>query len=193
LRGLRRSIGLAAEHRMTSSYALPASAMTNGHNHGHGHLHSHSHSPGRQYSANSPRALKPERSNGSLHAHSLSESHADHEHTHSHHHHTHSHVREHSPSPYLPTPPNSNGIPPVAAFEKQQTHQAHEISPALSDMLPYEPPSYHNHHGHPHDHTLPVEPRSRITNFLLPFVLRWPLLHTIIAEKDSRRIFYFMR
>jgi zinc transporter 5/7 len=24
-------------------------------------------------------------------------------------------------------------------------------------------------------------------------MLRWPLLHTILAEKDSRRIFYFMR
>lgn len=172
---------------MDSSYALPASAMTHGHNHGHGHLHSHSHSPARQYSANSPRSLKPERSNGGLHAHSLSESHADHGHTHSHNH-NHGHVREHSPARYLPTPPNSNVLPPISAFEKQ----THELSPALSDVTPYEPPSHHSHHGHSHKHTTPVEPRSRFTNFLLPVVLRWPLLHTIMVQKDSRRIFYFM-
>jgi solute carrier family 30 (zinc transporter), member 5/7 len=165
--------------------------MTHGHNHSHGHLHSHSHSPGRQHSANSPRSLKPERSNASFHAHSLSESHLEPEHTLSHQH-SHSHAREPSPSPHLPTPPNSNGLPPIAAFEKQ-TCQTHELSPALSEVLPYEPPSYHNHHGHTHDHTPAVEPKSRFTNFLLPFVLRWPLLHTILAEKDSRRIFYFMR
>lgn len=181
---------------MSSSYALPASAMTHGHNHGHGHLHSHSHSPGRQYSANTPRSLKSERLNGSLHSHSISESYLEPEHPHSHHH-NHSHQRERSSSPYLPTPPNSNGLPPIAAFEKQ-TYQAYEASPALSQASLYEPPSNHvphdhSHHGHTHNHIPPAEPRSRFTNFLLPFVLRWPLLHTILAEKDSRRIFYFMR
>jgi zinc transporter 5/7 len=182
---------------MASSYALPASAMTHGHNHhghGHGHLHSHSHSPGRQYS------LKPERSNGSLHSHSQSESHLEPEHAHSHHH-NHSHSREPSPLRYLPTLPNSNGLPP-AAFEKQ-THQPYELSPALSEVTTDEPPLNaanvvshdHKHHGHSHNHnhTPPAEPRSRFTKFLLPLMLRWPLLHTILAEKDSRRIFYFMR
>jgi zinc transporter 5/7 len=192
-RELQSSTVSVAQHRMASSYALPASAMTHGHNHGHGHLHSHSHSPGRQYSANSPRSLKSERSNGSLHAHSLSESHLEPDHTHSHHH-NHSRVREPSPSPYLPTPPNSNGLPPIAAFEKQ-TYQTYELSPALSQASPYEPPSQHDHHEHSHNHTAtsPAAPRSRFTSFLLPFMLRWPLLHTILAEKDSRRIFYFMR
>lgn len=27
---------------------------------------------------------------------------------------------------------------------------------------------------------------------ILPLVYKYPLLHTILAEKDSRRIFYFM-
>jgi zinc transporter 5/7 len=181
---------------MSSSYALPASAMTHGHNHGHGHLHSHSHSPGRQYSANTPRSLKSERSNGNLHSHSVSDSYVEPEHPHSHHH-NHSHQRGRSPSSYLPTPPNSNGLPPIAAFEKQ-TYQAYEASPALSRASLYEPPLNHvphghSHHGHTHNHTPLAEPRSRFTNFLLPFILRWSLLHTILAEKDSRRIFYFMR
>jgi solute carrier family 30 (zinc transporter), member 5/7 len=191
LPGPQGSTRSVAEQRMASSYTLPASAMTHGHNHAHGHLHSHSHSPGRQYSANSPRTLKPERSSGSLHSQSLSESHLGSEHTHSHHH-SHSHGGEHSLSPYLPTPPNSNGLPPISAFEKQ-TYQIHDLSPALSQASSYGAPSYQNHHEHSHNHTPPVEPRSRFTNFLLPFVLRWPLLHTIMAEKDSRRIFYFMR
>lgn len=41
-----------------------------------------------------------------------------------------------------------------------------------------------------HDHSAE---RSRFTNLLLPYTARWPLLHTVMTEKDSRRIFYFMR
>jgi zinc transporter 5/7 len=184
---------------MASSYALPASAMTHSH-HGHGHVHSHSHSPGRQpqYSANTPRTLRQEKSNGSLHAHSHSEPHHEHDHSHLH---GHSHDRESSPSRYLPTPPYSNGLAP-APFEKK----IHESSPALSQQGTYEPPlnavnvlphdhDHHDHHEHSHapTHAKSVEPRSRFTSFILPFVQRWPLLHTIMSDKDSRRIFYFMR
>jgi zinc transporter 5/7 len=179
---------------MAASYALPASSMTSSH-HGHGHhIHSHSHSPSRQppFSANTPRTLRQERSNGSLHAHSHSE--PPHENGHAH-----SHIREPSPSRYLPTPPYSNGLAP-GPFEKQ----TYESSPALSQ---YEPPLNavnvqphdhshdHDHHDHGHtpSHSKSLEPRSRFTSFILPFVLRWPLIHTIMSDKDSRRIFYFMR
>lgn len=41
-----------------------------------------------------------------------------------------------------------------------------------------------------HDHSAE---RSRFTNLLLPYTAKWPLLHTVMTEKDSRRIFYFMR
>jgi zinc transporter 5/7 len=180
---------------MSSSYALPASAMTHSHsNHGHSHVHphSHSHSPSRQYATNTSRTLKSERSNGSLHSHPQSESHSDHGHNHSH---SHNHYREPS-SGCLPTPPNSNGMP-MAPFEKQP----YESSPALSQLNSYEPPLNaanviphgHGHHGHVHTHTSSGGPRSKFTTFLLPFVRKWPLLHTILADKDSRRIFYFMR
>ena len=37
------------------------------------------------------------------------------------------------------------------------------------------------------------EKRSRFTRLLLPYTEGWPLLHSILVEKDSRRIFYFMR
>lgn len=180
---------------MASTYALPASAMTHSHAHN-GHLHSHSHSPSRQYSANMPRSLKTERSNGSLHSHSHSDIHLDHEHSHSHNHshdHSHSHEREYSQKGYLPTPPNSDDLPAVATFEKQNyeplrvpSHiDAFQPSLNASNVVPHD-------HGHLHPHSPPVEPRSKFTGFILPFILRWPIFHTIMADKDSRRIFYFM-
>ncbi|KAK2074235.1 hypothetical protein P8C59_008456 [Phyllachora maydis] len=48
----------------------------------------------------------------------------------------------------------------------------------------YEPPALPKH-----DHSAE---RSRFTSLLLPYTSRWPLLHAIMTEKDSRRIFYFM-
>lgn len=39
------------------------------------------------------------------------------------------------------------------------------------------------HHGHP----------SRFSELLIRSFQHWPLLHSILVEKDSRRIFYFMR
>lgn len=55
-----------------------------------------------------------------------------------------------------------------------------------------------SHHQHTHQHSQtkihPGEygPVSRFTEALLLRLRGWPLLHNIIAEKDSRRIFYFM-
>lgn len=47
-----------------------------------------------------------------------------------------------------------------------------------------------SHHTNCHDthHHMP----SRISRFMLDSSQKWPLLHSILAEKDSRRIFYFM-
>jgi zinc transporter 5/7 len=162
---------------MASSYALPASAMTHSH---HGHLHSHSHSPGRQHSANTTRSLRQERSNGSLHSHTVSESHLDHDHGHN-------HGRE--SSPYLPSY--------TTILEKPLLQD----SPDISQLASYKPslnavnvlPHDHGHTEHLHNHTPVIQPRSRFTSAILPYVLAWPLLHTIMADKDSRRIFYFMR
>ena len=50
----------------------------------------------------------------------------------------------------------------------------------------------HDHdHGHGHHGEVP-EKRSAFTKMLLPKTASFPLLHAIVAEKDSRRIFYFM-
>jgi zinc transporter 5/7 len=54
----------------------------------------------------------------------------------------------------------------------------------------------HKHdHGHSHDHSHDHDhstDRSLFTRMLLPWTVRFPLIHAIVAEKDSRRIFYFM-
>ncbi|MCJ1371836.1 putative zinc transporter msc2 [Loxospora ochrophaea] len=47
------------------------------------------------------------------------------------------------------------------------------------------------HPGKPqHEHS---DKNSRLTEFLLYTFRDWPLWHSIISERDSRRIFYFMR
>lgn len=54
--------------------------------------------------------------------------------------------------------------------------------------------SKHNHHHHVQDqHSSHRELKpSKLTTILLNLSQRWPLLHSILIEKDSRRIFYFM-
>ncbi|KAK0715050.1 cation efflux family-domain-containing protein [Lasiosphaeris hirsuta] len=54
----------------------------------------------------------------------------------------------------------------------------------------YEPPAAPESHCHSH-HSHSVE-RSKFTTLLLPATERWPIVHAILVEKDSRRIFYFM-
>ena len=53
--------------------------------------------------------------------------------------------------------------------------------------------SHHEHHTH-HELARPgdIAGASRFTNYLLHRAQTSPLLYTILAEKDSRRIFYFM-
>lgn len=59
----------------------------------------------------------------------------------------------------------------------------------------------HNTHGHSHGHVHHHEEKkhsdhhvhpSRISRYLLDRSQGWPLLHSILVEKDSRRIFFFM-
>lgn len=192
---------------MASSYALPASSMTHSH-HSHGHAHSHSHSPARP-SANTPRAIKQERSNEGLHPYPVPDSNLGNISEHSH-----THAREHSPPPvsdspyeYVHEPTYSHGRerePSPSPYRSSSHYETINIeSPivddpfGMTDDMPVHPTSYqppvNGHHHEPHKAIAPAGPRSRFTNFLIPLVSRWPLIHTILAEKDSRRIFYFMR
>lgn len=51
----------------------------------------------------------------------------------------------------------------------------------------------HGGDGHHHHHHHAQGPSySTFTALLLPYTSKWPLIHAIMTEKDSRRIFYFM-
>ena len=52
---------------------------------------------------------------------------------------------------------------------------------------------HHHHHHQPTRLKIPEHAQmSRLSEFVIQHVPHWPLLHSILAEKDSRRIFYFM-
>lgn len=50
----------------------------------------------------------------------------------------------------------------------------------------------HSHHEHTEKHMGHHDEPSRFSKFVLRSSQEWPLLHSILVEKDSRRIFYFM-
>ena len=50
----------------------------------------------------------------------------------------------------------------------------------------------HEHHHQEHKHFDHHAHLSRISTYLLNRAEGWPLIHSILLEKDSRRIFYFM-
>ena len=56
-------------------------------------------------------------------------------------------------------------------------------------QLHHSPKGHHHHHDAHHQH----ENHSMFTRMLLRNTQKWPLLNSILADKDSRRIFYFMR
>ena len=193
---------------MASSYALPASAIHTHHAHVHPHSHSHSHSqsqstsPGRPFAGNTSRPLRSERSNGSLHSHSASESSINHGHQ-SYTSHNYSRL-----SP-IPSPSIGDGFTPIhSTFEDWKNDNRQPLTrypsyDSVNKVVPPDTPSYqafqhehdhdHGHDHHSHDHAISTDPRSKFTSLLLPMMQKYPLLHTIMAEKDSRRIFYFMR
>ena len=50
----------------------------------------------------------------------------------------------------------------------------------------------HNHHNHHHHHSHSHTEPSKVTKMVLRMCESYPLLHSIVKENDSRRIFYFM-
>lgn len=70
------------------------------------------------------------------------------------------------------------------AATKLDTHTAFSVS-SHSD--------HHQHHHQPTKLDIPEHAKmSRLSEFVIQHIPHWPLLHSILAEKDSRRIFYFM-
>ena len=81
--------------------------------------------------------------------------------------------------------------PPAASRSRSHSHSHHDHDHDHHGHDHHDHAHHeHNHHNHPHGHSAK---RSRFTSFLLAYTSRWPMLHTIMTDKDSRRIFYFMR
>ncbi|KAI0165562.1 cation efflux protein [Xylariaceae sp. FL1272] len=205
---------------MASSYALPQAPLAHGHS-PHGsieHLHSQSHTP----SFGHTRSSRPSFSNGTTaRSHDHDHDH-DHIHSHGHGHSYSqdsadedgsSHVRQNI-SHY-----RANSLVPLQRREKRPSPLRHttEELPSPGQQAEYssthphahddddhndhdhcdhdhhdyhEHPGHHNHHhDHHHSHS---QDFSKMTAVLLPYTSKWPLIHAIMTEKDSRRIFYFM-
>ncbi|MCJ1390294.1 putative zinc transporter msc2 [Xylographa bjoerkii] len=62
------------------------------------------------------------------------------------------------------------------------------IDTLAAQRVPYTVSPHTHHHGL----KSAKGPHSRFTDLLLSTLRDWPLLHSILVEKDSRRIFYFM-
>ncbi|KAK3954289.1 cation efflux family-domain-containing protein [Pseudoneurospora amorphoporcata] len=145
--------------------------QSNGHNHSHAHHHDHDHD----------------------HDHSHDHSH-DHDHDHDHDH-SHSHDAG-GPGPTKIRP----NIPPLGAIKHFRTGSTAGGRPIITPTTAgfdkghgFEPPATAtSHHGHSHSHHDHSAEWSRFTAFLLPYTSKYPLIHAVMTEKDSRRIFYFM-
>jgi zinc transporter 5/7 len=121
----------------------------------------------------------------------------------------HSHARSHQhDSNHTQFRANSNVPAPinVPPLSESSTPWKVESTPGGKSLLSpttagfdaagvYEPPvaSRSRSHSHSHHHHEHSAPRSKFTGLLLQYTPRWPLLHAVVVDKDSRRIFYFMR
>lgn len=182
---------------MASTFVLSGTtAMPQSHrHHGHGHAHSRSSSPSRLGTLN--RSFKLDTSSAAL-----PDQHSDCSHTpsfaaqveehHDHKPHAHSHAHAHSggnkmqPRQHIPAPlitGNGFATTATAAGKLLVTPKNPSFSESYKAPEAKPPKSTHDHSAE----------RSRFTNFLLPYTAQWPLLYSVMTEKDSRRIFYFMR
>ncbi|KAI0105318.1 cation efflux protein [Nemania sp. FL0031] len=207
---------------MASSYALPQAPLSHSHSHSpHGSIdHLHSHSPP-SFSHSRSRSSLSSISSVRSHSHNHSHGHS-HGHGHSHSHEnidddTHAHTRhnmsqyransfvplqrrENRPSPLrqntedLPSP----GEAKVGIISHKHTHShddGHDHDHDHDHDHTHSHDHVHDHahaHNHAHDHHHHSHEFSWLTGLLLPYTSRWPLVHAIMTDKDSRRIFYFM-
>lgn len=201
---------------MDSAYSLPTAAIPIHHHssseHLHHHSHTHSHSPPSlgSFPPSIPAKTDENRPIGASFGSSRRQS-LGHRHSHTHDG-NHSSYRANSNQPLatrpnLPTIPSSSVVPSADGHWRTSSTAGGKplITPthgSFDAAAMYQPPeaqshTHHDHdHGHehehgPHGHDQTAE-RSKFTALLLPYTSRYPLLHAIMTDKDSRRIFYFM-
>ncbi|KAI0841307.1 cation efflux protein [Hypoxylon sp. FL0890] len=183
---------------MASSYALPQPPLP----HNHSHSHSHSHSPSSFGHSRSTRSLQsyPQGQKADVgHGHGHGHGH-DHDHDHDHIDHdaqvqARQNLTQYRANSFIPLQRRENRPSPL----RKNTEDL--PSPQKNDMIDspkipeYKPPTASVLHDHKHGsdgHHAHGATYSKFTALLLPYTSRWPLIHAIMTEKDSRRIFYFM-
>jgi zinc transporter 5/7 len=89
------------------------------------------------------------------------------------------------PTSQLSEEPNmSENIPPTLGVLDEKGHNHSYAYPAVHSHPP--PPTSHNQSHHTHQR------HSKPTKIMLRWTEDLPLLHSILMQKDTRRIFYFM-
>ncbi|KAL7627239.1 putative zinc transporter msc2 [Parahypoxylon ruwenzoriense] len=184
---------------MASSYALPQAPLP--HNHGHSHSHSHQHS-----NSHSPPSFGHSRSTRSLQAYPQSQRlHFNHDHDSDHEGdhgrsdhasqvHSHQNITQYRTDSFIPLQRRENRPSPLRNTGEPSSLEGSGIKGAPKIPI-HEPPTATVSRDHdqndPHHHVHGAS-YSTFTTLLLPYTSKWPLVHSIMMEKDSRRIFYFM-
>ncbi|KAM4056706.1 cation efflux family protein [Hirsutella rhossiliensis] len=193
---------------MAAPYALPSSALPHAH---HQHLHSHSRSPSSlsAWRASMSREPLPVHFEDDAHGHDRAQSHSR-SHSRGHSHNRMSSQASNTSATLMRDKPAPAALDTLDGWSQEKTAGGKFVlTPGPGALTtPYSPPRQHHHHNH-NDHHSPRQcnhhgaahahpgddQKSRpslFTRALLPYAARFPLLHAILVEKDSRRIFYFM-
>ncbi|TRX97019.1 hypothetical protein FHL15_002325 [Xylaria flabelliformis] len=194
---------------MASSYALPQAPLPHSHSPHSSidHVHSHSHSPpsfGHSRSrSNLSNGSNRSHSHGHGHGYTLSNESIDEEAVT----HARQNVSQYRANSFIPLQRRENRPSPLrqnteelpspgeatvrAASPHKHTHSHDDDDGHHHDHV-HDHDHGHNHNHSHHDHHHHSHEFSRLTGLLLPFTSKWPLIHAIMTDKDSRRIFYFM-
>ena len=90
------------------------------------------------------------------------------------------------PNDQLSSRPNtSDSMPSALGLLDEKGHNHSYAYPSIHNHSPQLTPHKHSHH-HNHHH------QSELTKIMLSWTEDWPLLHSILMQKETRRIFYFM-
>lgn len=185
---------------MAAPYTLPSSALPHAHQK---HMHSHSQSQTslNAWRAGSTESLVPsieehqdESAPNQHYTHRRDSSHShSHSHSHQHQHHarTGSHASNRSATRDRPRPVSLDVMDGWTLGKTTSGKSVIAHDGELASATPYSPPRQ----KHDNMHSLPTDrnaERSMITAAILPYTARFPIIHAIMTEKDSRRIFYFM-
>jgi len=99
--------------------------------------------------------------------------------------------RKSAMSPLTDTTPMSPYAPPKERLRAHGHNHSHSHDHHHSHDHAHGHDHDHDHSHSHHDHDKSAT-RSLFTRMLLPYTAKYPLIHAIMTEKDSRRIFYFM-